>query len=71
MTYADHFALLARDVGAEYRRIDAHLARIEATSDRIKAAEAHEIAIAALVGLRKIAQDLDTDVAIRNARGVA
>lgn len=71
MTYADLFAQLARDVGSEYRRLDAHLARIEATSDRAKAAEAHQIAIAALTGLRKIARDLDTDVAIKNARSVA
>lgn len=71
MSYADHIAQLAHDLRAEHGRIDAHLARVEATTDRAIAAEACQIAIAALAGLRKIAQGLDADVAIAEARKVA
>lgn len=68
MSYADHFAALAHDVRAEHRRLDAHLARIEAGTDRIVAAEAAEHALAALTGLRKVAAHLDTDIAVAEAR---
>lgn len=68
MSYADHFALIAKDLRAEHHRLDAHLARTESTTERIIAAEAAEVAAAALTGLRKVAQRLDADVAIAEHR---
>lgn len=70
MSYADLFAALSNDVRAEHRRLDAHLARTDSTAERMVAAEAAEVALAALSGLRKVAQRLDADVAIAAARGI-
>lgn len=68
MSYAAHFALLAKDIRAEHGRLDAHLARVESSMDRAVAAEAAEHALAALSGLRKVAARLDADVTIAESR---
>lgn len=66
--HAGAIAAIVKELHDQHRRLDEHLARVEATADRAVAAEAAEHALAALAGLRSVAARLDADTAIAEAR---